>query len=215
MRIVTVLALLLAAPAAAQDRVDMARRAAFPNGTNVAEGDEIRRFETSRLVEAPFGPVLVSEGHIEMGSHAAGGVIAVHYLRPTGAGFAVRRAFPRAVENGSHGGMSDWSITRRFTELPGIYTEGGGTWQGYTCMVATVTELRPSGPVEIAEIPIHYDNMGVGGPARVRQFEGRIANIRQGRSFDVVFTGSERFTEHYVWRGSRFVRTTSESRASC
>lgn len=216
MRIVALLALLLAAaPAAAQGRLEAARRAAFPNGANVAEGDEVRVFATSRLIDAPFGPVLVSGGHIEGGAHAAGGVIAVHYLRPQGAGFSVRRAFPRAAENGSHGAMSAWSITRRFTDLPAVYTEGGGTWQGYTCIVATLTELRPDGPAELASIPIHYDNEGVGGPGPGRHLEGRIANIRKGRSFDVVFTGSARLTEHYVWRGGRFVRTGGESRASC
>lgn len=216
MRIVAPLALLLvAAPAAGQDRLEAARQAAFPRGTSVPEGDGTRRFYRSRLIDTAFGPVLVSEGHIVMGSHAASGVIAVHYLRPEGAGFAVRRAFPRAAENGSHGRMSGWSVTRRFTALPAIYTEGGGTWQGYTCTVATLTELRPDGPAEIAEIPIHYDNEGVGGPEPVRHVEGRIANIRPGRSFDVIFTGSERFTEHYVWRNGGFVRTTDESRASC
>jgi len=214
-RIAASIALLLAAPAAGQDRLEMARRAAFPNGTNLAEGDEIRTFGRSRLVETRFGPVLVSEGHIEMGSHATPGVIAVHYLRPEGTGFALRRAFLRAAENGSHGGMSGWSITRRFTGLAAVYTEGGGTWQGYTCTVATLTELRPDGPAEVALIPIYYDNAGVGGPGHVRHLEGRIANIRRGRSFDVVFTGSTPFTEHYVWRRGRFVRTGGESRASC
>jgi hypothetical protein len=207
------LAVLHAAPAAAQSALAAARRAAFPRGTNIAEGEETRHFDTHRLVATPFGPVLVSEGYIEMGAHGTPGVIAVHYLRPEGAGFAVRRAFPTAVEAGSQGDMADWSISRAFTDLPTIYTEGGGTWQGYTCVVATLTELRPDGPAQIASIPTYYDNAGVGG--RVRRFEGRIANIRRGASFDVVFTGTARFTEHYIYRGGRFVRATRESRAEC
>jgi len=202
-------------PVVAQGGLEAARRAAFPHGTHIAEGEEIRRFDTHRLVDTPFGPVLVSEGYIEMGSHATPGVIAVHYLRPNGTGFAVRRAFPTAVENGSQGDMSEWRISRQFTDLPAIYTEGGGTWQGYTCMVATLTELRPEGPVQTAVIPISYENEGAVGTRRARRFEGRIANIRRGGSFDVIFTGSARFTEHYVYRGGRFVRTTRESRASC
>lgn len=216
MKAAAILALLLAAaPGAAQDRLAEARAAAFPHGGRVREGERTIVFERSLLVDAPFGPVLVSAGAIEDASHGDQGRIAVHYLSAQDGGFRVVRAFPVATEAGSHGAMSDWSISRRFTALPAVYTEGGGTWQGYTCTVATLTELRPDGPAEIAEIPIHYDNEGVGGPEPVRHVEGRIANIRPGRSFDVIFTGSERFTEHYVWRNGGFVRTTDESRASC
>lgn len=208
--------LLTATPAAtAQDRLAAARRAAFPQGINIAEGDGTRIFERSVLIDAPFGPVLVSEGYVEFGAHGTPGIIAAHYLRPLGSGFAVLRAFPTAVQNGSHGGMSDWSISRLFTDRPAIYTEGGGTWQGYTCSVATLTELRPEGPVEVAVVPIYQDDSGARQGRRAWTLEGRIVHIRRRRSFDVVFTGSARFTEHYSWRGGRFVRTTGESRATC
>jgi hypothetical protein len=203
-------------------RLEAARRAAFPHGIIVDDHGESRHFDEHRLVDAPFGPVLVSVGYVEMGAHSSPGVVAVYYLRSNGAGFAVRRAFPTAVENGSHGGLSDWSVSRRFTNLPAIYIEGGGTWQGYTCGVATLTELRPDGPVEIASIPINYDNAGVGreerasSRERLRRLEGEIVNIHRGASFDVRFTGTARFTEHYVYRGGRFVRAAGgDSRASC
>jgi hypothetical protein len=215
------LAFLCASPAAAQGELAAARRAVFPHGTNLAEGEETRHFDTNRLVDTPFGPVLVSEGYIEMASHATPGVIAVHYLRRRGAGFAVRRAFPTAVEAGSHGGMAHWNISHLFTGLPAIYTEGGGTWQGYTCVVAQLTELQPAGPVEIASIPIYYDNAGLGREERAnrtegpRRFAGQIVNVRRGTSFDVRFTGTASFTDHYVYRDGRFVRTTRESRAAC
>ena len=192
-----------------------AQQAAFPDGMQIRDGVEVVTFEGSRLVEAPFGPVLVSKGSVADASHGTPGRIAIHYLRRSAGGFAVDRAFPRAAEAGSHGGMEDFSVTRRFTALPAVYAEGGGTWQGYTCSTAVLTELRPEGPVGIAVIPIYYDNQGATDRHRPRSVEGRIANIRRGQSFDVVFTGTERFTEHYAYRDGRFVRTSEESRASC
>lgn len=215
MKAAAILALLLAAaPGAAQDRLAEARAAAFPHGGRVREGERTIVFERSLLVDAPFGPVLVSAGAIEDASHGDQGRIAVHYLSAQDGGFRVVRAFPVATEAGSHGAMSDWSISRRFTALPVVYTEGGGTFQGYTCIAAGLMELRPDGPVEIALIPIHYDNGGAATGAP-RTLDGRIANVRRGSSFDVVFSGTERFTEHYLYRGGRFVRTSRESRASC
>jgi hypothetical protein len=203
-------------------RLAAAVRAAFPHGIGMDDHGEARRFEEHRLIDTPFGPVLVSVGYVEFGVDVSPGVVAVHYLRPNGAGFDVRRAFPRAAENGSRGGLSAWSVSRRFTTLPAIYTEGSAGGQGYTCGVATLTELRPSGPAEIAEIPIYYSNDGVEREQlarlgdRVRRLEGRIVNIHRGASFDVRFTGTVHFAEHYIWRGGRFVRVArGESRASC
>lgn len=210
---------LAAAPSVAQrpapvPDVAAAQRAAFPDGMRVTEGVITTQFEQSRLVETSFGPVLVSAGSVEDASHGTPGRLAIHYLRWSGDGYEVERFFPAAVEAGSHGGLSEWAVTRRFTAWPSVYVEGGGTWQGYTCTVATLAELRPTGPVEIADIPIYFDNSG-SGRGRLRTVEGRIANIRRGQSFDVDFTGTERFTEHYVYRDGRFVRTSEESRAAC
>ena len=75
------LAVLHAAPAAAQAALAAARRAAFPHGTNIAEGEETRHFDTHRLVATPFGPVLVSEGYIEMGTHGTPRHLPTAHLR--------------------------------------------------------------------------------------------------------------------------------------
>jgi hypothetical protein len=45
-------------------------------------------------------------------------------------------------------------------DWPVIAAEGGGTWQGYTCSILTLTELRPGGPAEIANMPLSYDDSG-------------------------------------------------------
>jgi hypothetical protein len=193
-----------------------ARRAAFPDGPIVQDGALRLIFAESRLVDAPFGPVLLSQGQVENAAHVDAGRIAAHYLRATGDGFAVRRAFPVAVESGSLGRLSTWEVSDLFTDFPVLRTEGGGTWQGYTCAVVTLTELRPEGPREIALVPIGYDNQGaVTEGVAARSVEGRIDNIRRGRSFDVIFSGTESFTETYAYRNGRFVTTSGDSRATC
>lgn len=198
-------------------------RAAFPHGLRVRRGEETTHFRRSILVEAPFGPVLVAGGEVSQtldglpgaASHGTEGRVAAFYLRANGAAFTVLRAFPNAARNGSFGELGDWSITRQFTAHPAIYTQGGGTWQGVTCTIATLSELRSDGPFEIAVIPIHFENGGVAAPGEMRAVSGRISNVRRSRSFDVVFSGSEQFTDHYVYRNGRFRRTTERSRAQC
>ena len=197
-------------------RLMAARRAAFPDGPIVQDGAVRVIFSDSRLVDAPYGPVLLSEGQVENAAHVDAGRIAAHYLRPAGDGFAVTRAFPTAAENGSLGRLSTWEVSDLFTGFPVIRTEGGGTWQGYTCTVATLTELGPEGPREIGLVPIGYDNQGaVAEGVAARSVEGRIDNIRRGRSFDVIFSGTESFTESYTYRDGRFVTTSGDSRATC
>lgn len=197
-------------------RLAAARRAVFRDGPVLRDenGRDVR-FEDSRLIDAPFGPVLVSAGEVVDASHAEGGRVAIHYLAAAGAGFTVARTFPDAVVAGSHGAFSSWSISEGFTALPVVAVEGGGTFQGYTCTILVLTQLRPEGPAEIATVPIHSDDEGAAVDRAPRTLTGRIANIRRGQSFDVVFTGSERFTEHYAWRDARFVRAGGESRATC
>jgi hypothetical protein len=161
-------------------------------------GSETVRYAPGRLVWAPFGPVLVSEGKVQDPAHASAGRIAVHYLKPAGDGFQVARAFPAAVATGSNGQVARWSVNPRFSNWPVIVAEGGGTGQGYTCSWLTLTELRPGGPARIAQVPLLYDDTGAKEDGTGRSIEGRILNVNKGESFDVVYSGSRRFSEHYV-----------------
>lgn len=52
-----------------------------------------------------------------------------------------------------------------------------------------------------------------GDPAR--DVEGKIVDIFKDRSFAVRVQLGERFTETYVKRGGKFVRTVEESRLAC
>lgn len=185
------------------DRLADAERAAFPSGRSLETEDGVRvLFAPGTLVDAPFGPVLVSQGHVPDASHADSGYVAVHYLTAADAGFTVARAFPEAVKSGSFGEMSEMAVSSKFGDLPVIYTEGGGTWQGYTCGWTTLTELRPDGPKELVTFMDSYEdgNSDEGGSTA-----GKIADIVPGRSFTVTFTGARNFTAIYIRRGDRYV----------
>jgi hypothetical protein len=160
--------------------------------------DEAVRYAPGRLIWPAFGPVLVSEGKVQDPAHVSAGKIAIHYLRPAGDRFEVARAFPAAVSTGSNGQVASWSLNPRFSDWPVIAAQGGGTWQGYTCSWLTLTELRPDGPARLGQIPLVYDDTGAREDGTGRSIEGKILNINKNESFDVVYSGSRRFSEHYV-----------------
>jgi hypothetical protein len=160
--------------------------------------DEDVRFAPGRLIWPAFGPVLISEGNVQDPAHASAGKVAIHYLRPAGDRFEVARAFPAAVATGSNGQVASWSLNPRFSNWPVIAAEGGGTWQGYTCSWLTLTELRPDGPARVGQVPLVYDDRGAKEDGTGRAIEGKILNINKNQSFDVVYSGSRAFSEHYV-----------------
>jgi hypothetical protein len=90
--------------------------------------------------------------------------------------------------------------------FPAIYAEGGFLAQGIVISSATITELRPSGPITSDVIGTLYDDSGSGDEGHpVCDVKGRIANIRKDRSFGVVVTGSARAVDRYVKKKGRFV----------
>jgi hypothetical protein len=168
------------------------------------QGEEVR-YAPGRLFKAPFGPVLISQGEVVDAPHVSAGRIAVHYLRPAGDRFEVAKAFPEAVVIGSFGKLSRWSVDPRFSDWPVIAAEGGGTWQGCTLSSLKLVELRPAGPVELATVLLSYDDVGANEDETVGQdFHGKIINIVRNQSFDVVYSGSRAFSEHYVRSGSGY-----------
>jgi hypothetical protein len=187
-------------------RLAAAVKAAWPEG--IKQGPIT--FDDSKLIDTAFGPVLVSHGHVPDAAHVDAGTIAVHYLDAAGAGFRVRKSFPKAAESGSFGDLAEWSITDKFTDNPVIYVEGGGTWQGYTCSYTSLVELRPEGPVEIASFQSVYDDGGA-AEDKPRSIRGKIAAIRKGQDFTVKFEGTRSFAERYLWRGGKYQREGGES----
>ena len=177
-----------------------------------------------RLLELPFGPVLLTSSEIKDGCHACTGAIGVHYLKRDGNVFVVQNEWPNAVEGWGWGAPpADWFLTSKYTTNPAVYARGGYTGQGYTCESATLTELRPEGPVTSGPIMIGSSNEGAvmdngmtpgGEPAQT--LEGEIANVVRNASFDVVVKGGEEpFTERYLWKSGKFVAEVAESRLGC
>ncbi len=205
-----------ATPAASPEaRLAAAVKAAFPNEVAAQDEDGQRfTFSDHRLIDAPFGIVLASEGQADDPGHATAGRIDLTYLTPSGSGFTVAKRFPAAVVQGSFGQMSDWTVRNDLGDVPVIAASGGFTGQGYTCGSTALTELRPDGPVEVADVRTVYSNDGAVEGAAVKSFEGKLTNVSP-TGFDVAFTGTGSFTEHYARSGGKFVRQGPAQLPAC
>jgi len=214
-------AMLMPAAASATPELDAAFRAAFgtaESATIVSTATDIRetvRYVPGQLLTTTFGPVLVSIGEVTNASHASAGKVAVVYLTTTPREYAVARRFVPAIETGSFGKIADWGVSRAFGPFPVVAVEGGGTFQGYTCSVLTLLELVPEGPRELASIPMAYDNSGAVGDDHATRIDGTVANIRAGGGFDIVYSGSKSFTEHYDRKGDRYVLAGESRMETC
>lgn len=188
------------------ERLAAAEKAAWPQG-EVARNKDGERYAFARhiLVDAPFGPVLVSEGKAADAAHVTAGRLDITYLRADGDAYAVARRFPAAVEVGSFGQMTRWSISDRYGALPVVTAEGGFTGQGYSCANAVLTELRPDGPAQIGQVQTLYDDSAAAVDEPGTTVEGRITDVVRGQGFDVRYTGTRAFTEHYALKNGRFL----------
>ena len=159
--------------------------------------------EPVRIVELPFGPVLLTRDTNE-DTHASVGAIGVHYLEEENGRFRATGSWPRAVEGWDWGDPPEWHLTNKFTANPAIYAWGDFMGQGIITRSATLVELTPDGPVESDLISTGFDDEGhvESNPCKIR---GRIANIRKDRSFDVIVSGSRSAVEHYEKKSGRFV----------
>jgi hypothetical protein len=205
-------------PAATDPNLQAAAKAALGGlevrQRNVPGPGETTIIKADRLLELPFGPVLITTVNIDRGSHAEDGSLGIYYLRRTGSRYSVRNKWPKAVDGAGFGYAPDWRLTTRFTKFPALYATAGWTGQGYTCGWSILTELTPAGPIVSDTIYNSYSDAGVGA-GKVHEFNGRILNVRKAGSFDVVASGTRRFAEHYLFRRDRFIRTDKESRFQC
>jgi hypothetical protein len=209
------------------EQLALASRAVFgsdgPATLSVDSGKETDHFneqvtyKPGRLLWTDFGAVLVSEGQVQDAAHVSAGKIGIFYLRPDNGAFQVAARYPDAIVAGSFGRVARWRVSNLFTDLPVVYAEGGGTGQGLSCSVATLTEIGPQGPTPLATIPLSYSNAGAEtDPASVVTLRGRITNVVKGQSFDVAYAGSRSFTEHYVRAASGFALESGKTQVpSC
>src|SRR3546814_7817239 len=104
-------------------------------------------------------------------------------------GFAVAKRFPKAVEAGSFGQMTGWSVSDAFADTPVIAAEGGFTGQGYTCGYTILTPLAADKPVDLARVQTLYDDTGAQGEAG-QSIRRSITQIDRGRGFTVPYNGT-------------------------
>lgn len=208
------LALLLisSAPPPAEHKVNAAFRAAFgkPDSVVLKKQGPLKedvKYTPGDLIQAPFGPVLLSPGEVQNAAHVNSGKLAIVYLKQTDKGYDVVKKFVPATQTGSFGKIVDWSVSKSFGDNPVVSVNGGGNWQGRQCSTTTLVELTPEGPRTLASVPMTYDDSGAAAGKQATQITGRIDNIQTGKSFDVVYFGfgSKDFTEKYVLKGDTYV----------
>ena len=176
-----------------RDAEATATDAASPEATAAAEN-----VVATQIVDAPFGLVRIEQISVTDGSHAESGRLAISYLD----GDKVKKSYPKAVELGSFGAMSGFKVDNTFSDYPMVVSEGGGTWQGNTCAWTVLTELRPTGPVEVAQFESAYDNSGAVEQSATK-VTGEISSVVRDQSFTVTFTGTRAFTALYARDGDK------------
>ncbi|WP_266031360.1 hypothetical protein [Brucella intermedia] len=144
---------------------------------------------------------LVSTGANECTGAACSGMNAVHYLDHEAGEprypFTLRGEWLNVGAVGSVGNPAErWGWSSDISDVPVLYTEGGGGGQGLFCYYAILTELTDSGPVELARIPIEYSNAS--SDDNSAQINGAITAAEKGRSLTVSYkSGTETFQEIY------------------
>jgi len=199
-----VLAIALTLAAVGPPNAGQAFRIAFGHAapaTLKLDSEDVK-YRPIALVDAGGTPVLVAQGSVVDAAHASSGKVATVHFK----GQTVANKNLKALEAGSFGEMGQVTVSRKFGSLPVVVAEGGGTWQGYTCEVASLLELTPTGSRELVDVPIHYDDILLHPDGKGNDISGKFANIVSGKSFDVRYSGSRKFTDHYVRRGDTYVR---------
>lgn len=198
----------------------LAFKAVFGRAEPVAAaGDEGLETKAAKLVWQGDRAVLITltESAEDAGAcHACSGSLGIYYLKPQGDGFEVTGKFPEAViGNGFGAGPTDWSISDKFGPVPVIYSEAGWTGQGYTCSTFRLTELRADKPVEVAKVPIFYDDGDTGAPDAKGKLEGKFGGIVPGKSFTLNFAGFKRFSQTWIRKGDSYVLSGADQMETC
>lgn len=187
-------------------------RAVFGKPSPIDDAKTGETITAAKLVWQHDRAVLITTTEIADGCHACSGSLGVYYLAPEGDGFRVTGRFPQAVTgNGFGGAPSEWRVTEKFEAVPVIYSESGWSGQGYTCSNFTLTELGADKPVEIASVPIYYDDRDTGADDAKGVVEGKMGRIEPGQSFTVNYSGALSFSETWQRKGAKY-RLAGKSR---
>ncbi|MBX3593853.1 hypothetical protein [Sphingomonas sp.] len=208
------------------EQLKLAFRAVYgrDGAAQVRGGDaDIINVKPGRLFWIGDRAVLLSPGANESDCHACSGALAIAYLKPQGDGFEVTGKWPTLVRGSGWGAEPEWKLVDRFTDNPAIYVESGWSGQRYSCGGASITELKPDGPVESDRVWLSSSNEGAVDETTGKTFggeplsnlDGKIVDIVKGKSFAVRASGTASFVERYEYRGGKFVPVQKESRLSC
>ena len=144
---------------------------------------------------------LVSTGGSECTGHVCSGVNSVHYLEGSISNYKVTGEWLNVGTGGTYGNpATSWGWSDAIASSPVLYTEGGGTWQGYSCSYASLTELTPKGPVELVNLPVYYSNAGA-IETGATGMTGRITSAEKDRSFTVTYFGTQKTVNEKYVRG--------------
>ena len=170
--------------------------------------------KAERLVKLPFGFALITSETAEDGDRARYGSLGIYYLRREGDGFKLIGSWPGIVR-GTHRGQvpQRWSVTTKFTHYPAVYSETEHGNQGMYCGDGQIVELKPTGP-ESSTFWFWSEQLALFGQ-KGHHLNGRIADIRRGKSFDVIVSGTSRFTEHYIYKAGKFVLPRPNDLLAC
>jgi len=188
--------------------VETALVAPTPSPTNSYEIKEV--VEKEQTLTASFGTSQIRQYSVENAAHAEGGRLQVTYFDKNGEHSA---DYPKAVVMGSWGRMDQWSVEQGYSDFPVIVAEGGGSWQGYTCVWTSLTELQPTGPVELLRLQTYYSNSGT--ERDPEKFEGTVGPPAADGSFVVSFEGTEKFSTKYRREGDAYTVVSGEELDGC
>lgn len=166
------------------------------------------------LIPLPDGKTaLISTGASECTGTACSGKNSVHYLQGDKASYKVTGEWLDVGSAGVAGNPAlRWGWTDAIESSPMLYTEGGGTWQGYSCSYASLTRLGATAPEDVAQFPVYYSDGGANENNPV-EYTGEITSTEKGRSFTVTYTGSKTFSERYVLGSDgKYTLASGESR---
>jgi len=195
----------------------------FEGSRTRKEGTQLVVTKAERVLNLPFATVLLTTTERPDDCHACAGHVGVYYLTDSGGEYTVKGRWPKALASWGWGATPDWKISTAYTSNPAIVAEGGYTGQGYSCGGMNIIELTPKGPVESEVIALSRSNAGAVDPETgttpggepLRALTGTIVNVQKGRSLQVRVSGDEEFTETYVMKGGKFVRTSGETKLGC
>ena len=194
------------------EQLAVAFRTAFGNRPTRTIDEAAISYRPGSLIWIGERAVLISNGTNAEECHACAGMVSVHYLAPAGDAFRVLGEW-LAVATDDYGRPPEWRVASDVTGRPALRVENGGGNQGIFCSFVTYYDLTAARPAEVARVQTGFTDEGATTDEGAgTELEGRIGNIRAGRSFDVAYSGDSSFTETYRLRGARFVLDGAESR---